>query len=124
MCFLVIMQDKGTFISPFPRPRCLAAAAPTGKAKLTHPGKAILAGKFITILSHGKVRVGPKGHRLCELQLKPKLNRTVSLFADTLWRLVSGAQRIKVGVHCTGLWSAGKLVAVKIKRQTTKSAWS
>ena len=41
------MQDKCTFISPFPRPRCLAAAAPAGKAKLTHPGKAILAGKFI-----------------------------------------------------------------------------
>lgn len=26
-------------------PRSLAAAAPAGKAKLTHPGKAILAGK-------------------------------------------------------------------------------
>ncbi|XP_033974549.1 tricarboxylate transport protein B, mitochondrial [Trematomus bernacchii] len=38
------MQGRGTFISPFPRPRCLAAAAPAGKAKLTHPGKAILAG--------------------------------------------------------------------------------
>ncbi|KAK1892778.1 Tricarboxylate transport protein mitochondrial [Dissostichus eleginoides] len=37
------MQGRGTFISPFPRPRCLAAAAPAGKAKLTHPGKAILA---------------------------------------------------------------------------------
>lgn len=45
----VIMQDKGTFISPFLRPRCLAAAAPAGKAKLTHPGKAILAGKFLLI---------------------------------------------------------------------------
>lgn len=43
------MQGKGTFISPFHRPRCLAAAAPAGKAKLTHPGKAILAGKRITI---------------------------------------------------------------------------
>ncbi|KAL7986810.1 hypothetical protein Chor_013093 [Crotalus horridus] len=31
------------FVSPFARPRCLAAAAPAGKAKLTHPGKAILA---------------------------------------------------------------------------------
>ncbi|KAK2837855.1 hypothetical protein Q5P01_015067 [Channa striata] len=39
------MQDKGTFVSPFSGPRCLAAAAPAaGKAKLTHPGKAILAG--------------------------------------------------------------------------------
>ncbi|KAJ4942296.1 hypothetical protein JOQ06_012162 [Pogonophryne albipinna] len=38
------MQGRGTFISPFPSPRCLAAAAPAGKAKLTHPGKAILAG--------------------------------------------------------------------------------
>ncbi|XP_034398606.1 LOW QUALITY PROTEIN: tricarboxylate transport protein B, mitochondrial [Cyclopterus lumpus] len=38
------MQDKGTFTSPFFRPRCLAAAAPAGKTKLTHPGKAILAG--------------------------------------------------------------------------------
>ncbi len=47
--FPVVMQDKSTFISPFPRPRCLAAAAPAGKAKLTHPGKAILAGKFIII---------------------------------------------------------------------------
>ncbi|KAI4820855.1 hypothetical protein KUCAC02_028822, partial [Chaenocephalus aceratus] len=37
-------KGRGTFISPFPRPRCLAAAAPAGKAKLTHPGKAILAG--------------------------------------------------------------------------------
>lgn len=45
--FPVIMQGRGTFISPFPRPRCLAAAAPAGKAKLTHPGKAILAGKLI-----------------------------------------------------------------------------
>ncbi|KAJ0019250.1 hypothetical protein NQD34_006819 [Periophthalmus magnuspinnatus] len=32
------------FMSPFHRPRCLAAAAPAGKARLTHPGKAILAG--------------------------------------------------------------------------------
>ncbi|KAM4578653.1 tricarboxylate transport protein B, mitochondrial [Fundulus diaphanus] len=38
------MQDKGAFVSPFCRPRCLAAAAPAGRAKLTHPGKAILAG--------------------------------------------------------------------------------
>ncbi|XP_043964189.1 tricarboxylate transport protein B, mitochondrial isoform X2 [Gambusia affinis] len=38
------MQDKGAFFSPFCRPRCLAAAAPAGRAKLTHPGKAILAG--------------------------------------------------------------------------------
>nr|XP_019954605.1 PREDICTED: tricarboxylate transport protein, mitochondrial-like [Paralichthys olivaceus] len=37
------MQDRRTFTSPFSRPRCLAAAAPA-KAKLTHPGKAILAG--------------------------------------------------------------------------------
>uniref|UniRef100_A0A3P9I521 Si:dkey-178e17.1 n=1 Tax=Oryzias latipes TaxID=8090 RepID=A0A3P9I521_ORYLA len=38
------MQDRGSFFNPFSRPRCLAAAAPPGKAKLTHPGKAILAG--------------------------------------------------------------------------------
>ncbi|KAL4609633.1 tricarboxylate transport protein, mitochondrial [Arapaima gigas] len=38
------MCGKQTFVSPFHRPRCLAAAAPTGKTKLTHPGKAILAG--------------------------------------------------------------------------------
>ncbi|XP_071776034.1 tricarboxylate transport protein B, mitochondrial [Centroberyx gerrardi] len=38
------MQGRATFVSPFHRPRCLAAAAPGGKAKLTHPGKAILAG--------------------------------------------------------------------------------
>ncbi|XP_037536195.1 tricarboxylate transport protein B, mitochondrial [Nematolebias whitei] len=35
-----MMQNRGGFYSPFNRPRCLAAAAP----KLTHPGKAILAG--------------------------------------------------------------------------------
>ncbi|XP_010874785.1 tricarboxylate transport protein B, mitochondrial [Esox lucius] len=38
------MEGNTKFISPFHRPRCLAAAAPGGKAKLTHPGKAILAG--------------------------------------------------------------------------------
>ncbi|XP_040052131.2 tricarboxylate transport protein B, mitochondrial [Gasterosteus aculeatus] len=36
------MQNRGTFISPFSRPRCVAAASE--KTKLTHPGKAILAG--------------------------------------------------------------------------------
>ncbi|KAL0965737.1 hypothetical protein UPYG_G00285070 [Umbra pygmaea] len=38
------MSSKHTFVNPFHRPHCLAAAAPAGKAKLTHPGKAILAG--------------------------------------------------------------------------------
>ncbi|XP_034026620.1 tricarboxylate transport protein B, mitochondrial [Thalassophryne amazonica] len=38
------MERRGAFVTPFPRPRCLAAAAPAEKAKLTHPGKAILAG--------------------------------------------------------------------------------
>ncbi|XP_064839885.1 tricarboxylate transport protein B, mitochondrial-like [Oncorhynchus masou masou] len=38
------MEGNRKLISPFHRPRCLAAAAPGGKAKLTHPGKAILAG--------------------------------------------------------------------------------
>ncbi|XP_076005643.1 tricarboxylate transport protein B, mitochondrial [Genypterus blacodes] len=38
------MQRRSPSVSPFPRPPCLAAAAPAGKAKLTHPGKAILAG--------------------------------------------------------------------------------
>ncbi|CAB1322089.1 unnamed protein product, partial [Coregonus sp. 'balchen'] len=42
-------------VSPFHRPRCLAAAAPGGKAKLTHPGKAILAGDCVkqTVQGHG-----------------------------------------------------------------------
>ena len=40
------MSENIKFVSPFHRPRALAAAAPAGKAKLTHPGKAILAGKF------------------------------------------------------------------------------
>lgn len=44
-----------TFVSPFHRPQCLAAAAPAGKAKLTHPGKAILAGKKVDVgLSRGR----------------------------------------------------------------------
>ncbi|XP_032395078.1 tricarboxylate transport protein B, mitochondrial [Etheostoma spectabile] len=39
------MSGQPRFVSPFFRPQCLAAAAPAaGKAKLTHPGKAILAG--------------------------------------------------------------------------------
>ncbi|XP_020318945.1 tricarboxylate transport protein B, mitochondrial-like [Oncorhynchus kisutch] len=38
------MEGNRKLISPFHRTRCLAAAAPGGKAKLTHPGKAILAG--------------------------------------------------------------------------------
>uniref|UniRef100_A0A674CQY1 Solute carrier family 25 member 1 n=1 Tax=Salmo trutta TaxID=8032 RepID=A0A674CQY1_SALTR len=38
------MEGNRKLISPFRRPLCLAAAAPGGKAKLTHPGKAILAG--------------------------------------------------------------------------------
>ncbi|KAJ8380331.1 hypothetical protein SKAU_G00011090 [Synaphobranchus kaupii] len=38
------MSGNPTFVNPFHRPHCLAAAAPGGKAKLTHPGKAILAG--------------------------------------------------------------------------------
>lgn len=45
------MQDRRTFVSPFVRPRCLAAAAAAapaaGKAKSVHPWKAILAGKFV-----------------------------------------------------------------------------
>uniref|UniRef100_A0A8C6WGV3 Si:dkey-178e17.1 n=1 Tax=Neogobius melanostomus TaxID=47308 RepID=A0A8C6WGV3_9GOBI len=39
-----MQEGRRGFGSPFHRPRCLAAAAPAGKAKLTHPGKAILAG--------------------------------------------------------------------------------
>ncbi|XP_033902537.2 tricarboxylate transport protein B, mitochondrial [Acipenser ruthenus] len=38
------MSGPQTCASPFHRPHCLAAAAPAGKTKLTHPGKAILAG--------------------------------------------------------------------------------
>uniref|UniRef100_A0A0E9WZH1 Uncharacterized protein n=1 Tax=Anguilla anguilla TaxID=7936 RepID=A0A0E9WZH1_ANGAN len=40
------MSGSPKFVSPFHRPYCIAAAAPAGKAKLTHPGKAILAGMF------------------------------------------------------------------------------
>ncbi|KAG9335720.1 hypothetical protein JZ751_004255 [Albula glossodonta] len=38
------MSGNPKFVNPFHRPHCLAAAAPAGQAKLTHPGKAILAG--------------------------------------------------------------------------------
>ncbi|XP_034048235.1 tricarboxylate transport protein B, mitochondrial [Thalassophryne amazonica] len=38
------MSGRNRCVNPFHRPECLAAAAPAGKAKLTHPGKAILAG--------------------------------------------------------------------------------
>ncbi|KAG7249727.1 hypothetical protein CRUP_023530, partial [Coryphaenoides rupestris] len=38
------MSGGPAFVNPFHRPQCLAAAAPSGKAKLTHPGKAIMAG--------------------------------------------------------------------------------
>ncbi|KAL6458663.1 hypothetical protein MHYP_G00321350 [Metynnis hypsauchen] len=37
-------QRMSERVAPFHRNRCAAAAAPAGKAKLTHPGKAILAG--------------------------------------------------------------------------------
>lgn len=40
------MSGEAKFVNPFHRPHCLSAAAPAGKAKLTHPGKAILAGKY------------------------------------------------------------------------------
>lgn len=43
--FVANMSRNPTFVSPFHRSHCLAAAAQAGKAKLTHPGKAILAGK-------------------------------------------------------------------------------
>ncbi|TRY53995.1 hypothetical protein DNTS_015550 [Danionella cerebrum] len=38
------MSVNPKFVSPFHRPHFLSAAAPAGQAKLTHPGKAILAG--------------------------------------------------------------------------------
>ncbi|XP_061673807.1 LOW QUALITY PROTEIN: tricarboxylate transport protein B, mitochondrial [Syngnathoides biaculeatus] len=39
------MEARGPFSRPFHSPRCLAAAAAAaGRSKLTHPGKAILAG--------------------------------------------------------------------------------
>lgn len=44
---IAVMSGQPSFVNPFPRPRCLAAAAAEGKAKLTHPGKAILAGKKV-----------------------------------------------------------------------------
>lgn len=43
------MSGQPRFVNPFYRPQCLAAAAPAGKAKLTHPGKAILAGKEVCV---------------------------------------------------------------------------
>lgn len=43
------MSGQPRFVNPFYRPQCLAAAAPAGKAKLTHPGKAILAGKKVCV---------------------------------------------------------------------------
>lgn len=51
------MSSQAGFVNPFCRPQCLAAAAPAGKAKLTHPGKAILAGKvdavfFFVVFGH------------------------------------------------------------------------
>lgn len=44
---IAVMSGQPRFVNPFHRPQCLAAAAPAGKAKLTHPGKAILAGKKV-----------------------------------------------------------------------------
>ena len=44
-----VMQEPGVFVGPFPAPRRLAAAAAGAKARLTHPGKAILAGKFLLV---------------------------------------------------------------------------
>lgn len=46
-----VMSGQRRFVSPFYRPQCLAAAAPAGKAKLTHPGKAILAGREVWLLA-------------------------------------------------------------------------
>lgn len=69
------MQDKGTFISPFLRPRCLAAAAPAGKAKLTHPGKAILAGKFLSICYAEKSSV--RQNAISRIAIKSQVNKTV-----------------------------------------------
>lgn len=77
------MQDKGTFISPFSRPRCLAAAAPAGKAKLTHPGKAILAGKFI-IMCHTERLGCVKMSMVVRFTVKAKFSKTVLLNSDTL----------------------------------------
>lgn len=53
------MSPQPGFVNPFYRPQCLAAAAPAGKAKLTHPGKAILAGrgKFVLLCCFGHVGV-------------------------------------------------------------------
>lgn len=50
------MSAQPRFVSPFYRPRCLAAAAPAGKAKLTHPGKAILAGKKVCVQRGASLR--------------------------------------------------------------------
>jgi len=44
------MSVNPKFVSPFHRPHFLSAAAPAGQAKLTHPGKAILAGKCVSVL--------------------------------------------------------------------------
>lgn len=48
------MSVNPKFVSPFHRPHCLSAAAPAGQAKLTHPGKAILAGKCLSVLVNHK----------------------------------------------------------------------
>ena len=87
------MHDKGSFSSPFFRPRCLAAAAPSGKAKLTHPGKAILAGKLTMICFTEKSEYNEMS---LVMRVTGKLQfrkRTSLLFSDTLCRLVSGAQQ-------------------------------
>lgn len=54
---IALMSGQPGFVSPFHRPPCLAAAAPAGKAKFTHPGKAILAGKKSSVpLLHRETR--------------------------------------------------------------------
>ncbi|XP_051777085.1 LOW QUALITY PROTEIN: tricarboxylate transport protein B, mitochondrial [Erpetoichthys calabaricus] len=66
------MASNRTFRSPFYRPQCLAAAAPAGKAKLTHPGKAILAGKFC---GSGDICITfPTEYVKTQLQLDEKAN--------------------------------------------------
>lgn len=51
--WIAVMSGQPRFVNPFYRPQCLAAAAaaPAGKAKLTHPGKAILAGRKVGLLA-------------------------------------------------------------------------
>ncbi|KAI4816278.1 hypothetical protein KUCAC02_008610 [Chaenocephalus aceratus] len=82
------MSVQPRFVSPFYRPRCLAAAAPAGKAKLTHPGKAIMAGGIA-----GGIEICitfPTEYVKTQLQLDEKAN-------PPKYRGISGGYCVKAG---------------------------